>query len=326
MIGVTIDVVYTIVKYEATRNLAEKKLSVQSEELLQQEEELRQQQEEMITVQERTLELANIENEKIKSDLEKIKAEKKLSNIESGLKYAAQLQKNSLPTNHKMADFFSEFNIFYHPKQEVSGDMYFINDYGDISLVAVIDGSGHGLAAGLMAMSVISYLNSLIIVPKEPGDLLENIHEHITESYNQSRDNRFSNAEGCDISILYILKNNKIKYSGAKGKGCVIRFDGIVELPSTNRSVGGSLRINKIFNNYEKDLFPDDIIVLFTDGFVDQEVKSGGKVGKVEFYELIEEFHNRYSKDWMQILNDYSDEHFTDNQRDDITVFSFNLS
>lgn len=67
------------------------------------------------------------------------------ADITASINYARRIQLNLLPSSDKIEHFFSESFIIYKPKDIVSGDFYWCNQLGDYTIVAVGDGTGHGV-------------------------------------------------------------------------------------------------------------------------------------------------------------------------------------
>lgn len=325
LMGSFADVFYTIKKYETEHNLYQNEIQEQQKELLQQQEEIRQQQEEMIATQEKEIELAHLEIEKEKAEKGKVEAQEKLLEVENSLKYASKIQTTLLPEKKQLKDLFAEFTIYYKPQNIVSGDFYYVNDYGKISLVVVGDCTGHGISASLLSVVIMGYLEGIVTLPHFPSDLLTELHITLIQRLNQSFDTRYSQNNGAELTIMYIT-DNKILYSSANGKLMKINPKGHEILPTTNRSVGGFLRESKAFRNHTLELSPDDIVVMYTDGFIDQPTKDGSKVGSIQFATLCETFYRKYGDNWNEIIKDYSEKHFIEKQRDDITILAFNLN
>ncbi|NME69781.1 PP2C family protein-serine/threonine phosphatase [Flammeovirga aprica] len=322
-IGVSFEIIWTINRYEEAQTTFLKEIKIQHEEIISQEEELRQQQEELITTKEHENQLVKAEVNQQKLEKEKLLAKTELLEIQDALKYASKIQQTMLPDKSRLDDFFDEHAVFYRPKDLVSGDFYFVNDYGKTSLVVLGDCTGHGISASLLSIVIMSYFEGLPFLPELPSELLSDLHEILLHRLNQSFDTRYSQNDGAELTVIY-MTDKHIQYSSAKGKLLKVNEKGVKILPSTNRSVGGYLRSNRAFENHSITLSPDDVMVMYTDGYPDQQLKDGGKVGKVAFGKLCEDFYRKYGKDWLKTLNNFAEDNFLEKQRDDITVFCFN--
>jgi serine phosphatase RsbU (regulator of sigma subunit) len=78
-----------------------------------------------------------------------------------------------------------------------------------------------------------------------------------------------------DIALCSI-KGNKLNYSGAHNPLIVIRNKEVIKIKADRKPIGAYEK-SEDFTNHSLDIQKDDMIYIFTDGFVDQ---FGGEKGK----------------------------------------------
>ncbi|WP_044208477.1 PP2C family protein-serine/threonine phosphatase [Flammeovirga sp. OC4] len=321
LVGASTDTLWTIVQYEIARNKGENELKLYHDEIIQQEEELRQQQEELISTREHELELAKTKTTALEEEQRRIKAEQDLFVIQEALKYTSEIQKITLPGNEILKDFFNEHTLVYKPKESISGDFYYVNDYNKITMVVVGDCKGHAISATLLTMVISGYFDSLQELPYYPSLLLYNLHDYLINKFDHKIDDKEQFKHEVNLSIAYFQGNNMI-YTSANGRGILVQEDNVNELPHTNAPIGDRFNLIKNFKDVEFSISPDDVVVLFTDGLT--------KIGQTEKTEdlikISKEFYGKYEKDWTAQIQKYISKNFASEQDDDITVLAFNLN
>ncbi len=81
--------------------------------------------------------------------------------------------------------------------------------------------------------------------------------------------------DGMDIALCSI-KGDKLNYSGAHNPLIVIRDKQVIQIKADRQPIGAHSKPED-FTNHTLDIQKDDMIYIFTDGFVDQ---FGGEKGK----------------------------------------------
>ncbi|ANQ52761.1 SpoIIE family protein phosphatase [Flammeovirga sp. MY04] len=318
-IGVSADVAWTLLEYEKGRNKAEQEIQAYNDEIIQQEEELRQQQEELISTREHELVAERTKTSALEEEQRRIKAEKDLFVIQEALKYTAEIQKITLPGKEVLKDFFTEHTILYKPKENISGDFYYVNNYNKTTMVVVGDCKGHAISATLLTMVISGYFDSLQELPYYPSLLLHNLHDYLINELNQKMEEKDQLRHEVNLSIAYIEGNNLI-YTSANGRGIIIQDRSVNELSFTEYPIGNKFNSLRHYKDIEYTISPDDVIVMYTDGLTN--------VGEMEeskdFFDICKEFYGKYESDWNDSIQKYIKEKFSQEQFDDITVLAFN--
>ncbi|KXX69251.1 hypothetical protein AVL50_16455 [Flammeovirga sp. SJP92] len=320
-IGVSLDVAWTLLEYERARNKADQEIQAYNDEILQQEEELRQQQEELISTREHELVLERTKTTALEEEQRRVKAENDLFVIQEALKYTSEIQQITLPGNETLKDFFNEHTLIYKPKESISGDFYYVNDYNKTTLVVVGDCKGHAISATLLTMVISGYFDSLQELPFYPSLLIYNLHDYLINKFNHKIDDKEQFKHEVNLSIAYFQGSNMI-YTSANGRGILVQDDHVNELPYTNTPIGDRFNLIKNFKDVEYALSPDDVIVMFTDGLT----KISGSEKTEDLLKMTQNFYGKYEKDWTENIEEYISEKIADDQEDDITVLAFNLN
>jgi serine phosphatase RsbU (regulator of sigma subunit) len=217
-----------------------------------------------------------IENQKIEVDSAYNLLEIKSEEIQDSIIYAKRIQVGILPSDELIKSTFKESFIFYQPKDIVAGDFYWIdNSMEDNILFAVGDCTGHGVPGAMVSILCQSILNRVIVENDliEPSKILDKTRVLLIENLKGGEIIK----DGMDISLCsYNKKTKSMQFSGANHSLWIIRSDELIEIKGDHQPVGEFERANLFVNN-EVKLVNNDIIYLFSDGYVDQ---FGGEAGK----------------------------------------------
>ncbi len=206
---------------------------------------------------------------------EKLKQDKLIAtqqaNITSSINYAQKIQLNLLPAVDKMKGCFSEQMVYYKPKDIVSGDFYWCKQVDDYIIVAVGDGTGHGVPGAFMSILGINLLNSIVLEKNiyDPGRILDELDIRLKQMLQEGKKQRIR--DGIEITICAFNPiNGTIDYSCAGSK--ILIHDGV----SISIRKGDSKHVgdeqpdftNYITHHYE--IAKETTIYMFTDGYYDQ--------------------------------------------------------
>ncbi|MFO7843331.1 MAG: response regulator [Bacteroidales bacterium] len=275
------------------------------------------------------------QGDKIAEQKHKIKkqhdiVQKQNKKIEDSILYAKRIQSAVLPPNRFVQHLLSEHFIFYKPRDIVSGDFYWTKQIDEKIYIAAADCTGHGVPGALMSMLGITFLNE--IVNKNPeihaNEILNELRTHIISSLRQTGsigDTR----DGLDIALCIINHDKKLmEYAGANNALYFIRNGELSEIKANRMPIGIHRRAKESFNNHEIPLRKDDLVYIFSDGFVDQ---FGGKEGRKfltgNFKRLLLENHQKPLSEQKQILEKTFQQWKGDRkQLDDILVIGFKIA
>ncbi len=240
-------------------------------------------------------------------ETQKGRIEKQNLNILDSIRYAKRIQVATLPADDKISKFLDNAWVMYRPKDIVSGDFYWMENFKDDKdekvMVAAVDCTGHGVPGAFMSIIGFNGLNRVVREYRlnRPSDILDRLNEIITTTLNQQDAKGEEIKDGMDISLCSLDKKSLIlEYAGAHNSIYIIRkgnekleVDGkminselkekgysLFEIKADKQPIG-AFENRKNFTNHIIKLLKDDLILLFTDGYADQ---FGGPNGKKFFY------------------------------------------
>lgn len=225
----------------------------------------------------------NIKNIEISAQKDKIEIQN--NNINSSIEYAKRIQEAILPSKNLLVKHFPFSFILSEPKDNVGGDFFWVHEKNNEIFIAVADCTGHGVPGAFVSIIMNNLLDLTIKdnLCNEPEDILEKVATKLTDLVETKGYDLNLFKDGMDIALVKITKDKKLlTFAGAKNSICIIRNDEIIELKSTRRVIGVILQ-NKVYQKFESkkmELFKNDRLFLFSDGFPDQV---GGKE-RTKFY------------------------------------------
>nr|WP_294862358.1 tetratricopeptide repeat protein [uncultured Fluviicola sp.] len=209
------------------------------------------------------------------------------------INYANYIQQASLPNLKQWKNPTLDIDLFFLPKDIVSGDFYFLFPKKEALIFGIGDCTGHGVPG---AMVSLIGMNGLEKVTKEntglnTANMVEEVNEFLLKSLHRGSS---TINDGMDLSFCIFEPDSKtLHFTGANHNALIIRSKSLnnqTEFPTryenettqigvingTRRPVGRSL-VNLPFENNQFKCISGDRIVLFSDGYSDQ---IGGEVRK----------------------------------------------
>lgn len=210
--------------------------------------------------------------------------------IIDSINYATYIQRASLPNISQQTSDLLQFELFFAPKDIVSGDFYFSYQLYNRSVFGVADCTGHGVPGAMVSLVGMNSLEKVVREEKHAstGQMVESLNHHVIESLD--RGNEALN-DGMDISFCNLdHENNMLHFTGANHTAYIIRnnvyvdelaFDEVIQqrgrsneftllsLNGTRRPIGRS-HSQEPFSQVSTKLYKGDRIVLFSDGYADQ--------------------------------------------------------
>lgn len=288
--------IFVIVTSRANKrlNIQQNKIQQQNSELNSQKDEIQSQADELRNVNEQIIEQRNI-------------IEKRHRQITDSITYASKIQSAILPNLSELNKFFPENFIIFKPRDIVSGDFYWIkkvtNNKTPALFFAVADCTGHGVPGAFVSMLGISFLNEIVSKNQNitPGEILNKLRKEIKTSLKQNQEDN-ETKDGMDIALckfnktekklsfagafnpMYILRNKKIELPKkiiSQNEQKIRLFDkkhnesnfNLYEIKADLQPIG-IYHVERPFTNIEINVFENDRIYIFSDGYIDQ---FGGK-------------------------------------------------
>ncbi len=245
--------------------------------------------------------------------------EKAFRNIKDSINYAQTLQKSLLTLDHEVKFTLKNYHLLFIPRDQVSGDFYYVNKFENQMVLAVGDCTGHGVPGAFLSILSISYLDYVLhaLEKIDPAQTLEILRNKIKDTFKNDQ-----NKNGFDIALCVIdLTNNELTYSGAYNPLLIIRNRELLEFKAANCPIGYHPN-EKPFYNQTISLLHDDIIYLFSDGFIDQV---GGefnrKFMRKNFYQLLLDISEKPMKEQHEsIKTQFKEWKGALSQVDDVTI------
>ena len=232
--------------------------------------------------------------------IDKARAEAAREAVLSSLVYASRIQRALLPPPSAFSKVFADFSIHWHPRDIVSGDIYWIKSFEEGTVLCVCDCTGHGTPGALLTMLVVSALGVIVndSTYKDTASLVQMLDAHLAAAlYDSTNDEKSDMADirdGCDLAVLYVSNKGDITFSSANFPIFVCNGNNVEHLKGQRIFVGeGNLN-----NGVEvKTTFipnqPGNKYYISSDGMFDQ--KGGNKglpFGYKTFKNLILEHHD----------------------------------
>ena len=258
---------------------------------------------------------------------------KQRDEIFESLNYAKIIQQSILPSEDVFYDFFDSQFFLYKPRDVVSGDFYWATPNNGTLFFALCDCTGHGVPGSLLSMigyDALNYINSLEGI-NGSAEFMNKLNEFFIQSRVKGR-MRFNDTMDM-IIFMYEPETKKFCFSGSKQKVMILRNGEILEYDTDHLNLGDDFGVvNASFNKEVLTLQKNDIIYLFTDGYVDQ---FGGPLGKKlkypKFRKLLLEIHqkplNQQKRSLENFLENWRNEYKEDpfHQLDDVSVIGFKV-
>lgn len=209
------------------------------------------------------------------------------------INYANYIQQASLPNLKQLKSPHLDIELFFAPKDIVSGDFYFLFPRKDALIFGIGDCTGHGVPG---AMVSLIGMNGLEKVTKEntgmdTASMVEEVNQFLLKSLHRGSS---TINDGMDLSFCIFEPLTKtLHFTGANHNALIIRAKSINNqeefqskyenestqigvINGTRRPVGRSF-VNVPFENNQFKCISGDRIVLFSDGYSDQ---IGGEIRK----------------------------------------------
>jgi serine phosphatase RsbU (regulator of sigma subunit)/Tfp pilus assembly protein PilF len=250
--------------------------------------------------------------------------------ITDSIRYAKHLQMAILPPAAQVKRLLPDSFILYKPKDIVSGDFYWVEEWGSQVLVAAADCTGHGVPGAFMSIVGNNLLQQAVFNYglSKPFLILNNVNKNISGMLHQSEETS-AVKDGMDIALLSIDRSKGlVEFAGAFNPLWLVRNKTLREIKADKHPVGVFLGEEmKQFTHQEFAIEKGDVLYLFTDGYADQ---FGGDKGKKFKYKQLQQLLLEISDkpmDEQRSLLDQTIEHWKGNleQIDDILIIGIRL-
>ncbi len=279
------------------------------------------------------LEIANAEilaqRDEIEAQRDLVEMQKKQieyihGELKDSIVYGQRIQQSLLPNEDFLANFFNNsYFKFYRPRDVVSGDFYWAAQIKEWKFFTVADCTGHGVPGAFMSMLGISLLNE-IIREKEiitTAELLKLLFSRLSQNLHRLQQESKVH-DTMDIAFCaWNTKTNEIQFSGINRPLYLLR-DAELTVTQPTKMINFETSKNKEIETTTIQIKNNDIIVLTSDGYIDQ---FGGNKGKKfkrnNFQNLLLSLYDNPIKNHEEIVDKtFFDWKGTYNQIDDVCV------
>jgi len=265
---------------------------------------------------------------KSKADLEDQKKmlEMQKEDIVSSIQYARRIQNAILPQEDTIYRNIPLSFILYKPRDIVSGDFFWFHEIdGNNYIIVCADCTGHGVPGALMTVIGSNLLTQIITENRlyQPAAILQELDVRISTTLKQHKLKEEYVHDGMDLAMLKVDKQKKeFTYTSAKRPAIFIRDKQLQEFKGSKCSLGGFRQGEKKFEEININYLEDDVIYLFTDGYIDQFGGSDNKKFMIKrFRELLLKIHTKQMHEQKQIAEHTINEWIGNNeQTDDIAL------
>jgi serine phosphatase RsbU (regulator of sigma subunit) len=143
----------------------------------------------------------------------------------------------------------------------------------ELIYIVAADCTGHGVPGAFMTVIGSNALTQTIIENKitKPSEILLELDNRVTSTLKQEKTHHGLIQDGMDLALLKINKAKKeFIFTSAKRPAFFIRNGEMQEIKGSKFSIGGLRSETKVFNEIVINYQEDDMIYLFSDGYVDQ--------------------------------------------------------
>ncbi len=232
-------------------------------------------------------------------EMQKSLLEEKNKDITDSIRYAQRIQEAILPPEDILKNILPEHFILYKPKDIVSGDFYWAEQWGKQTLIAAVDCTGHGVPGAFMSIVAANLLNEAVVEHglTQPGAILNSVRKGLAKILRKKQDDS-QIKDGMDAALISLNReNNELQFAGAYNPMWLVRNKQLIEIKADKIPIGVGLHDeDKPFSNQTIQLQKNDCVYIFTDGYADQ---FGGEKGKKFKYSGLKEILINNSNDSM---------------------------
>lgn len=205
--------------------------------------------------------------------------------IIDSINYATYIQQASLPNITQHSSDSLHFELFFAPKDIVSGDFYFSYQLHNKSIFGVADCTGHGVPGAMVSLVGMNSMDKVVREENHSNtaEMVESLNAHVIESLHRGGEEI---NDGMDLSFCYFdHQTSMLHFTGANHNGFILRkrtdnsdenqeklsneHHQLIQLSGARRPIGKS-RSSQPFFESNFQLKKGDRIILFTDGYADQ--------------------------------------------------------
>jgi PAS domain S-box-containing protein len=256
--------------------------------------------------------------------------EQKNTDITSSINYAKRLQNGILPSKNFMQQLLPDSFVYFHPKDIVSGDFYWIDRTHSKIFFAVVDCTGHGVPGAMMSIIGRNLLDQAVNEKgiTMPSQILNFLQVGLSSAFGQTGEHKANLFDGMDLALCsYDLQTNILDFAGANNSLYLILDGEMIVLRGDKVGISAEYEISNSYTNIQIEVKKGDVVYLTSDGFPDQ---FGGPKYKKYTYGKMQSFltsihqepmDNQYALLKQEIQNWQGDK----DQTDDICIMGIRI-
>ena len=205
-------------------------------------------------------------------DKQKKEIEVQNLNLTTSINYAERIQTAMFPSDDIFCANLFEHFILLKPLDIVSGDFYWFKQNKNSMYVAAADCTGHGVPGAFMSILGLTFLNEIVNqnITLNVNDVLNELRERVIKALHQTQENN-STRDGMEMALVKIdLESKKMQFAGAGRPIYIIRDNQLQDIRGDKMPVGIYDDDGNSFTKREMELKKNDIVYIFSDGYVDQ--------------------------------------------------------
>lgn len=272
-----------------------------------------------------------IHHEKERIDNLKKKIENEHNQLTNSILYAKRIQTALLPSNDLISECFSEYFVFWQPRDIVSGDFYWVKRINNYTVIAIADCTGHGVPGAFMSALGVAFLNEITHHRNSllTDEMLEDLRILVKTSL-QQKEKVHEAKDGMDLALCVIdREKKKLWFSGANNPLFHFCNGQIIEYKPVKNPIG-IYHKEKKFETVQPEIKEGDIFYMFSDGYTDTfGGDKGRKFTKGRFKELLLDMNTlnldlpSQKHKLQETMKNWLGEKYK--QIDDILVFGFKI-
>jgi serine phosphatase RsbU (regulator of sigma subunit) len=271
----------------------------------------------------------SIHKEKERINQLKLEIEHRHKEVMDSVNYAKKIQEAILPELPEIFKHVPHSFILFKPRDIVSGDFYWFAQRDQVSILAAVDCTGHGVPGAFMSMIGNTLLNKIVLEKNitDPAEILSKLDQEVNHALKQDRVDSESR-DGMDIALLRIdYSKNEICYAGANRPLYKVKNNEIEEIKATKFPIGGMKFENeKVFQNHYISIQPFDTFYISTDGYADQFGGKGKKLMTKKFKDILLSIQDKRMSEQRQYLDEFIEDWKKEfEQTDDILVIGLRI-
>ena len=273
-----------------------------------------------------------IEAQRDEIEMQRDYIEQQSKELKASINYARRIQRALLTPDEAIASIFNDYFLLYKPRNVVSGDFYWVGQFGDNKVCIVADCTGHGVPGGFMSVLGMTNLNYIVGQEISPEAILNKLRDAIMWNLRQNEGNpeelTAQVLDGMDVAAYVVNERQMtLSFAGANNPLVLIRNGEVQVVKSDKMPVGISV-VMKPFHSVTLELQKGDCLYTYSDGFQDQfNIETKKKFQKSRLRDLLLEIHTRPMDEQRELLNLVFKEWHgpAENQTDDVVIMGVRI-